>query len=218
MSISDDDGLTERPRRRRWAVGVVALVAVLGPAAYLVTTQLEDRRSTPATVRIAAAPASPLSSASSLTPAPSSAAPSSAAASSSVDAKIRAARKDAAKSGHPLQRALTPHIAAAGEGPVSTRTETTPDGTIRVVTAKFDLTGQQEMLIAADRGRPVGDARCTNRVHFTNAAAPREIPNLLLCFRTSATRSVVTLAVGKKGSPSAAASAAVIAREWARLG
>ena len=238
MSISDDDaGIAERPpgRRRRWAVGAVALMAVLSPAAYFVTAQLGDHRSTSARDRGATGPAAATASASpaTLSAGPSSAGPPVASPSShpaapspagspapapkraSVDDKIRAARAAAAKGGHPLQRALT---AAAGEGPVSERTETTAEGTIRVVSARFDLTGQQEMLIAADRGRPVGDARCTHRVHFSNAAAPREIPNLLLCFRTSATRSVVTLAVGKQGSPSAATSTAVIAREWAKLG
>jgi hypothetical protein len=231
MSISDDDaGMTERPRgrRRRWVVGIVALVAVLGPAAYFVTAQLEDHRSTSTDDRGVAAPitATPSASPSAASPsaALSSAALSSAGSSApepkgaSVDSKIRAAREAAAKGGHPLQRALTPHVAAAGEGPVSERTETTAEGTIRVVSAKFDLTGQQEMLIAADRGRPVGDARCTHRLHFSNADEPREIPNVLLCFRTSATRSVVTLAIGKKVSPSAATSTAVLAREWAKLG
>lgn len=175
MSISDDDDadMTERPRsrRRRWAVGGVALLAVLGPAAYFVTAQLEDRRSASTGDLGVAAPVLPASSstpsvgrssshtAAPSVPVPSSAVPSSASApaqseAASVDSKVRAAREAAAKAGHPLQRALT----------------------------------------------------------------PRDIPNVLLCFRTSATRSVVTLAVGKTGSPSATTSTAVLAREWAKLG
>jgi hypothetical protein len=100
---------------------------------------------------------------------------------------------------------------------VSTVTEQTSEGTIRITSAKADLTGQQDQLMAADSGAPAGDARCTQKVHFSNSAAARTIPNLLLCWRTSANRSVVTLAVAKNGHPSTASSTAVIDREWAKL-
>ncbi|MDY7090472.1 MAG: hypothetical protein SYR96_35960 [Actinomycetota bacterium] len=101
---------------------------------------------------------------------------------------------------------------------MSTRTETTSEGTIRITTAKGDLTGKQDQLMAADEGRPVGKARCTQRLRFSEAAPPREISTVLLCWRTSDERSVVTLAVSREGKPSAAASTEVISREWTRLG
>ena len=43
-------------------------------------------------------------------------------------------------------------------------------------------------------------------------------PNLLLCWRTSADRSVATVLVDQKGKPSAAESVQIINREWAKLG
>ena len=93
----------------------------------------------------------------------------------------------------------------------------TADGSINVVTAKADLTGQRELAMAADNGTPVGDVRCTQRLRFANAMAPRTLPMVLLCWRVSAHKSVLTLATAKTGSPSPAASAAIIDREWAKL-
>jgi hypothetical protein len=40
---------------------------------------------------------------------------------------------------------------------------------------------------------------------------------MLVCWRTSARRSVVTVAVAEQGRPSSGDSVAVIQREWARL-
>jgi hypothetical protein len=127
--------------------------------------------------------------------------------------EIMAAREKAAKEGHPLQRALS----AKGNALVNERTENTSEGTVKVVTAKADLTGQRELLMAADDGTPIGQARCTQRLRFANAAAPREVPTVLLCWRVSAQRSVVTFAVSKTGKPSPQLSASIIKREWARL-
>ncbi|MEU4241232.1 hypothetical protein [Actinoplanes sp. NPDC026619] len=47
---------------------------------------------------------------------------------------------------------------------------------------------------------------------------PREIPTILLCWQTSASRSVVTFAVSDKGKPAVNESLKVIDREWAKLG
>jgi len=131
-----------------------------------------------------------------------------------VKKEIQAARDAAARDGHPLLPAIIPTGPAAA---ASTRTEQTTGGTIRITTARADLTGQQGQQLAADDGTPAADAHCTRRLHFSNAAKPEEVPSLLLCWRTSAKRSVVTLAVAKRGRPSAADSAAVIDREWAKL-
>jgi len=142
-----------------------------------------------------------------------------AADSKKVRKEIRRARAAAAKDGHPLQRALTPKEGkAAAAGVVNQRNETTPEGTLRVLTARHDLSGQRELLMAADEGFAVGAARCTQRFRFSAGDQGRERPTMMLCWRTSANRSVVTLAVAKKGRPSAASSAVVINREWSRLG
>jgi hypothetical protein len=118
-----------------------------------------------------------------------------------------------------VQRPVTPPPGVtADSGPVNQRDEATAEGTIRVMSAKRDLSGQHDLLLAADRGEAVGDARCTKKVRFSVNAKAREIPTLLLCWRTSDARSVVTMAVAKKGSPSSATSIEVLDREWAKLG
>lgn len=220
------------------AVGAVGAAAVLGAGAYLITAQVLDRdantesRNDGALAPIVA-PASAEPSASSgiqasadsvgaptsaPAPARSSATPAAAPTPSStlsVAEQIRKAREAAAKGGNPLQPALT---AAAAPGPIDERSEPVKDGSMRVITAKFDLTGHRALLWAADKGKPVGDARCTQNVRFSNKMTPAIQPNLLLCWRTSGTRSVATVLVNYKGHPSSQKSLEVIDREWAKLG
>ena len=91
-------------------------------------------------------------------------------------------------------------------------------GTLRVITAQHDLTGQRELLWAADDGKPVGSAHCTQNFHFSNDGKAKVRPTMLLCWRTSAGKSVVTVAVVRTGRPSTAASVGVIDRRWAEMG
>lgn len=240
-----DDGVyrskpNRRPavtRRVRIAAGVTGLAALLGGGAYLIT----DRDGSAPTQDVGAlapvAPAAPgeasavlspsvATTSASPTPATTSVTPSAAPAASpkrssdapAVREQIQAARDAAAKDGFPLQRPLPQKGKMVAESQVSTRTEQTSEGTIRISTARADLSGQDDQLLAADNGTAVGHARCTDKVRFSAGAASRAVPSLLLCWRTSAKRSVVTLAVAKKGSPSAAASAITIDREWSKLG
>ncbi|MBG0560165.1 hypothetical protein [Actinoplanes aureus] len=172
------------------------------------------------------APASPASSAGLVSSASASPAPkmeerkqasrSEEKTSAEVRRKIKEARAKAAADGVPLKRPLKQ--AAAGEAAVSERTVQTKNGTIRVTTARDDLTGQRALAIAADKGERVGSANCTNRIRFSAGVPARERPSLLLCWRTSAQRSVVTMAVTPNGKPKAAESVAIIDKEWAKLG
>lgn len=90
--------------------------------------------------------------------------------------------------------------------------------TLRVVSARADLSGQNELGWVADKGRRVGPALCSQRVQFANQSQPSTKPTLLICWRTSATKSVYTVMVDMKGKPSRPASVAAIAKEWRRLG
>jgi hypothetical protein len=121
-------------------------------------------------------------------------------------------------SGAAAQRTPPPGATAAGE-PVTVTNEGSlrAGGTLRVVSARYDLTGQRELAWAGDAGRPVGNVRCTRNVRFGDGARPAARNTVLLCWRTSATRSVVTVAVSRTGQPSAAESAAVIDQAWKRL-
>jgi hypothetical protein len=244
MSIHDDERSGEygdhpyatnprRPTYRMKAVaGVVGLAAVLGTGAYVVTARLAGGTHTTVAPEngalaplapVSAVPSSPASPTPQVSPAPASSSAKPSPSPPRDEAKVRkeidAARAQAAADGVQLQPALTPK---KGVVPVaeSITMEKTPEGTIRIGTARGDLTGQGTRLIAADDGEPAGDdgARCTQRVRFSGKAAIRTMPTMLLCWRTSAKRSVVTLAVASHGRPSTAISLAVINREWAKLG
>ncbi|MEV0900320.1 hypothetical protein [Actinoplanes sp. NPDC049802] len=103
---------------------------------------------------------------------------------------------------------------------VAERTERLGDGTVRIVTARRDLTGDRELVLAGDDGTEVGDGvRCTTDVRrgtIISSEAPS--PATLLCWRTSAERSVITMATAPDGEPSTADSVELIQREWERLG
>jgi hypothetical protein len=132
--------------------------------------------------------------------------------------EVEEAREKAAADGVELQRPLKQQ-SANGDGAVNERTETVKDGTIRVVTAKHDLTGQRELALAADKGKSVGDGvHCTNKLRFAQGAAATERPTVLLCWRTSEDRSVVTMSVTPEGKPATATSVRLIDKEWAKLG
>jgi hypothetical protein len=89
--------------------------------------------------------------------------------------------------------------------------------TLRVVSARGDLTGQRELSWAADSGHPVGNARCTQNFRIGADAAARERPTMLLCWRTSATKSVYTIAVDIDRRPSETASVVTINQTWSKL-
>lgn len=241
-SPHDDDAYDppSGPRRlsRAKLVAGLAGLAVLGGGAFLVTEQLTGDTTAVTTDAGAPAPivasepdtASPELEPSSAAPSPSTraskAAVSKAPASPepvdtrSAEERVKAAREAAAKAGHPVQRALTPEPGAVAAAAVEVTNEGSlkSGGTMRIITARSDLTGQRELLWAADDGKPVGSSRCTQNFHFSNDGKAKERPTMLLCWRTSATRSVATVAVVATGRPDAAASVAVIDQRWATLG
>jgi hypothetical protein len=90
--------------------------------------------------------------------------------------------------------------------------------TLRVVSSHSDLTGQREQAWAADDGHAVGDVRCTQNLHIGVNSTPAVRPTTLLCWRTSATKSVLTVAVDIDHKPSEKASAAKIDQVWQQLG
>jgi hypothetical protein len=109
--------------------------------------------------------------------------------------------------------------AIAAAEPVEERTELLDNGTIRILSAQRDLTGERELSLAADQGRPVGQGiKCTTKVRVSTGAGSSSRPTTLLCWRTSESRSVVTMAVVPSGEPPMRSSVAIIGEEWARLG
>jgi hypothetical protein len=229
----DPDAARRSRRRKQAVVGAAGLAALLGGGAFLVA----ETRDAATVARDTAAPApvaTPATSPSSPAATPSRQASTkprrptaerqdtspSPAKSKSAAERVAEARAAAAKNGIRVERPLKPHGLPGATGPV-TETNTgslAAGGTMRVISAGYDLTGQRELLWAADGGTPVGEARCTQNFHFTNAKKARIRPTMLMCWRTSAAKSVITIAVVKQGRPSAATSVEALDAEWTRLG
>jgi hypothetical protein len=247
MSYDDEDGVYqsasnrehEQGRRRRLAVaGVVALAAVLGGGAYLITDRVTRQPGTeaeqplePAVVPASEpAPSEPGETTGTPSPKPTistknavkqsyTASPvPTPSGSMSVDEQIRVAQEAAAREGHPVAPALTTAPGLHAADAVRERNENRPNGSLRVVSARSDLTGQREMLWAADHGKRYGDVTCTQNFHFSNNTTPKVRPNMLLCWRTSDRKSVLTVLIDRGGHPSTAESIETIDREWATLG
>jgi hypothetical protein len=222
----EDDGLyrsaairRKRQRRKQYAVGAVGLAAVLGAGAYVVTAQVIDHRDHTVTDTGALAPVGPP------TDPPSSEPPTVAPSPSAPVVTTKSAVKQSVSPAPTPSASLSPGLAArrltaAGTEPaaVSERSEKVPNGSVRIITARFDLTGRRELLWAADGGKPAGNARCTQNVRFAEGTQPTVQPNLLLCWQTSPSKSVLTILVDRTGHPSVATSAKIIEREWAAMG
>jgi hypothetical protein len=226
-------------RRKKIAVGIAGLGAILAGGGYAVTAW---RAAQDATVigdigalapHTPAVPEPPGTDATSKPP-PSSAVP--APTSRPVSTRLSGARRSSRPSPAPspsripddevaaaqisrlLQAPRSTPSGAAPAGTIVVTNEPGPDGSaIRVLSARYDLTGRGSLLWAADTGQPVGDARCTQNLRVDGALAEAR-PGLLLCWRVSPVKSVVTVATSRTGSPAAAASARVIDRTWERLG
>jgi hypothetical protein len=228
--IYDADAARRSRRRKQAVVGAAGLAALLGGGAFL----FAETHDAATMAREAGSPAPAVTSPTTPTTAPSPRASTKArrptadrqgtspspSKSKSAAERVAEARAAAAKNGIRVERPLTPHALPGATGPV-TETNTgslASGGTMRVTSARYDLTGQRELLWAADGGTAVGEARCTQNFHFTNAKKPRIRPTMLMCWRTSPAKSVITIAVVKQGRPSTATSVEALDAEWARLG
>jgi hypothetical protein len=240
-------GVSHRSSAGRWpqrlkkaAVGLVGLAALFGGGTFLVTSVLAARTGTdgpgalapasppgssPAEVRLAPAHRSPApgpipgtlgAARQSSRPSPTPSPPPSLAPAPLTDDEVAASQVSR------LLQAPAPAPTASGltatSSPVTVTRETAADGSaIRVVAARYDLTGRGELLAAADRGHQTGKARCTDNFRVPGSEAAQSRPGLLLCWRTSAARSVVTVAVRRTGAPGTTASVAAINRAWTAL-
>lgn len=90
--------------------------------------------------------------------------------------------------------------------------------TFRVVSAPTDLSGQHELAWLADSGHRVGDAQCTQNFRIGQNASAYIRPTMLICWRTSPTKSVYTVAVNLDQTPSEEDSVAKIEEIWATMG
>lgn len=199
-------------RRRRIVVGAVGLAAVLGAGAFVVTDQLtgSDDRREPAAI----APVTPTADATT----PTSPAATSGSPPAPVKSTRSAARQRTSPSPSPSPSVPQATGLSVAEAPVAERNVRTADGIVRVVSAKSDLTGHRDLRMVGDEGIPVGEARCTQHLKVNNDTKVHVVPTMLLCWRTSEARSVVTVAISNKGRPSTSRSVTLLDSEWAKLG
>jgi hypothetical protein len=218
-----------RPRRRlsrrRLAVGTAGLAVLLGTGAYLVTDRLvnetEQTTAQDMTVIAPAATAAPTSSGMSPdAPIPEpSAAPtpqaSGAPLSDETVTEILKARKKMEKEGVEVKRPLkkggaaqAANVEATTEGSLST------GGIVRMVTAKEDLTGQRELAWVSGGITKYRDVPCSQTVRFSPDSPPEKKDNLLICWRTSAAKSVISIVVDPDGKPSRAKAVDALEKEW----
>ncbi|HEY0002894.1 MAG TPA: hypothetical protein VGB74_20740 [Actinoplanes sp.] len=242
MGPDQDDGVylpdqRRVQRRKKAGVAIAGLAAILGGASYAVTTWFtgEDATApgdtgalapivTPTSRRPHAAPqttAEPTETVRRMppriagvrqrslpSPTPSTAAlPDDEVASTQVSRLLGAPRTTPSGGLVAADEAITVVHEAGSDG-----------SSIQVVSARFDLTGRGSHLWAADDGLPISGARCTQNLRVEGEPAARVRPNVMLCWRASTARSVVTVATSPVGRPAAAISAAVIDRAWQRLG
>ena len=234
MRTLHHDAARRARHRKQAAVGAAGLAAMLGGGTFAVTEVAGARSG-----RIALPPAVPPAAATrspSATPSPArtSHAPyppgrsAAAAGTSPTPARSEAAAHadsgpgSAARARDKVKRAPLPQTTTSVLTAAVTQTQSgtlrTDGRMMRVVSARQDLTGLRELAWVADRGVPVGDARCSQRFRFVAGAPATEKPTLLICWRTSAAKSVYTVAVAAEGRPSTAASVAAIDARWTAMG
>lgn len=236
----DQDGIyasatSRRTRRRKQAMaGAVGLVAILGAGAFGAQQLLQDSgtgTSHAGALTPLQPPATLPSPAASGTTASTAASPSGSATlppgagkagtpkPSSLADRIANARAANAKAGTEVRHPLPARTATSKSGvKVTTFGSVNEDrSTLRVMSARRDLSGQRELAWAADAGTQVGSARCTQNFRFAAGTPAAEKPTLLVCWRLSDTKSVYTVAVNVDGRPSAEASVAAIDTAWSKL-
>lgn len=227
-----------RPKRTRLrtAAGVTGLAAVLGAGAFLTTTWIAGDGDT-GTREVTAigtlddqnrSGPEPAGSGSTGTPAAAETGGNQAVKAEPTHEtpaeRVRKAREEAAKDGVKITRPLPlkaddpAGAAAAAEAKEVTIGSAKEGGTMRIVTARGDLTGQRELGWVAGDVRKHGEAECSQRFKLYNEQEPKTRPSLLVCWRTSAKRSVIVVDTKLGGRPEVGKSLAVIEREWRKLG
>jgi len=226
-----------RTRRRKQAIaGAVGVLSILGVGGLVANQVIDDRDTAPSSQTGALEPMAPgaqsppggvappvlagpsastqaglaSTTAHPVTPIPKSSAK-----------RVAAARSAVASASLQVRRPLPAPdtgTATVSEADVTTTTVRRGGETVQVKSGLRDLTGYRELGWIVDKGKKVGNVRCTQRIRLSPSVKARVRPTLLLCWRTSAQKSVYTVAVKMGGRPSMKASAAEIDKEWTKLG
>jgi hypothetical protein len=87
---------------------------------------------------------------------------------------------------------------------------------MRIVSSRQDLTDYAELGWIGDEGVPHGPARCSRTIQMSDKPAA-EKPTLMICWRTTPEKSVYTITVDLKKSPTAREGVAALEKEWRRM-
>ncbi|MDI6101619.1 hypothetical protein QLQ12_23645 [Actinoplanes sp. NEAU-A12] len=91
-------------------------------------------------------------------------------------------------------------------------------GILRLLTARSDLTGQQELAGVAGGVTKYRNVPCSQTFKFSTNPAPRKRPNLLMCWRTTPKKSVVAIVVDPGGNPSREKAVRALEKKWRAMG
>jgi hypothetical protein len=224
-AVLDGDPIDPRPRRRRLAlIAAAGLTVAVGGGAFALTRGPDTNDPAPVAGTRANGGAGPAGTSGDPVP---SAAPSGSHA-------TQAAQPDGAAASPTASRLRTPKPATTSyragadtsepravvaDVPVTTVSSGSPkEGrTLKVVSARGDLSHEREMVWAADQGEAVGEARCTQNFKISFSAPVTHRPTMLLCWRLSSTRSAYSLMVDLHGKPSRTDSVAALDKAWNKL-
>lgn len=134
--------------------------------------------------------------------------------------KVDEARREMAEDGVPVQRPATPRktVTAAASIKRDTVGSLKEGGIVRIVSARGDLTGQSELGWVAGGFAKHRNVACSQTFKFASSPKPARKPNLLLCWRTSAKKSVVAVVVDPQGHPSKDKAVDALERKWRSMG
>jgi len=86
--------------------------------------------------------------------------------------------------------------------------------TIKVVVGRTDLTGKLDLRWPADKGRQVGEARCTSNLQLTPDSKPSVRKTMLVCWQTSKTLSAYSVIIDFDRTPKDAEGVAALTEAW----
>ncbi|GIE88755.1 hypothetical protein [Actinoplanes regularis] len=219
-------------RRTRIVAGAAGLAAVLGGAAYLTTSAIVSKDSNTTTdeaapVRLITPAPSPSNE--SAAPARTTTSETSSSAIPTTDVtgnplpeeireRIREARRKMAEDGVPVQHPVAPKAKPLRDVQTTTEGSFAEGGMIRILSARGDLTGQRELSGVAGGIEKHGNVSCSQTFKFATSPRPEKKPNLLMCWRATADKSVAAIVVDPNGHPSREKAAAAIEKKWKAMG
>jgi hypothetical protein len=218
----DLDGTEPRPHRRRLAIAALGLTTVaLGAAAVAVWTPESDPTPTAGT-RTGATSTTGGTPTVSAQAAPGTGQPAASTTPGAAQATPSATRIRTPKPAVTSYRAgadTAEPRAVLADVPVTVVNSGSPkEGrTLKVVSARGDLSHEREMVWVVGNGDVVGEARCTQTFKISFSAPVKKRPTMLLCWRLSSTRSAYTLMVDLDGKPSTKDSVAALNKAWDKL-